>query len=194
MESQSEMKGFNLMKKYLLILAAGILTAMIFSSCAAPSYNVEVYVSKQFKEQMKIYPSLEVDIVGVTENEAERFDSCNVDEYFEIGNTLRTSTMRSTLYFSETNYLPKVLKKQDPVWKKFDRKGAVKLYLLVNMPLEPTKGAVRDIRKTVMNLERPGLFESSNLYFEITPAGINQLKERPQSYPVPVNINHEEEN
>lgn len=179
------------MKKHLLIFAAGILTAMIFSGCAAPAYNVEVYLSKQFKEQMKIYPSLEVDIVGVSENEAERFDSCNVSDYFEIGNALRSSTARATICFSETDILPKLLKKQDVIWQKFGKKDAVKLYLLVNIPMEPGKGIAKDIRKTVIPLERPGIFGSSWRYFEITPAGINLLKERPENYPAPANINTE---
>lgn len=177
------------MKKHLLIFAATCLAAALFCGCAAPAYNVEVFLSGQFKEQMKIYPSLEVDIVGVNEGEAERFDSCNVNDYFEIGNTLRASTTHCTMYFSEADILPKLLKKQDPVWKKFGQKGAVKLYLLVNMPIEPGEGTARDIRKVVIALERPGLFGSSDRFFEISPAGINQLQERPGNYPEPENVN-----
>lgn len=173
------------MKKHLVTFIAVFCTALFFCGCAVPAYNVEVYLSKQFKERMKIYPSLEVDIVGVNENEAERFDSCDVSDYFEIGNALRSSTVHATLYFSETDILPKLLKKDDPVWKKFAQKDASKLYLLVNIPVEPGKNRGKDIRKTVVPLECPELFSSSRRYFEITPAGINLLKERPGNYPKP---------
>ncbi len=179
------------MKKHLLTLFASAVTAMFFSGCATPSYNVEVYLSSLFKEQMKIYPSLEVDIVGVNENEAERFESCNVNDYFEIGNALRSSTPHATVYFSETDILPKLLKKSNPVWKKFGKKGAVKLYLLVNLPIEPGKGVAKDIRKMVIPLES-SFFGSDDRYFEITPAGINVLKNRPENYPEPAKNNTEE--
>lgn len=180
-----------MMKKHLLTLFASAVTAMFFSGCATPSYNVEVYLSSLFKEQMKIYPSLEVDIVGVNENEAERFESCNVNDYFEIGNALRSSTPHATVYFSETDILPKLLKKSNPVWKKFGKKGAVKLYLLVNLPIEPGKGVAKDIRKMVIPLES-SFFGSDDRYFEITPAGINVLKNRPENYPEPAKNNTEE--
>lgn len=168
------------------LLLLSLLLSGLFAGCAVPSYDVEVYLSAKFKEQWNVYPSLEVDVVGVNTNEGERFSACSVDEYFQIGNALRTGTDHFTLYFSEDSIAPKLLRSGNPVWEKFARKEAGQLCLLVNIPQDSEKSATpKDARKIMIPLERVGLFGSRRRYFEISPAGIVSLKERPAGYPKP---------
>lgn len=165
------------------LLAAGM---GLLAGCAAPSYNVEVYLSPKFKEQMKIYPSLEVDVVGVNTNEAERFDTCVTDDYFTVGNALRSGTDHFTIMFSEDSSAPKLLRSSHKIWKQFGRKDADQLYLLVNLPPDGSKKlSGKDARKIVIPLEN-GWFDSDKRFFEISPAGIISLKNRPAGYPSPV--------
>ena len=174
---------------FLLILMAGVLTG-----CAVPSYDVEIYLSPKFKEQMKVYPSLEVDIVGVNANERERFASCRLDDYFQIDNALRSGTEHFTLYFSEDDIVPKRLQSGNSIWSKFGEKDADRLYLLVNTPATGTKSdEIKDGRRIEIPLERTGLFGSRRRCFEITPAGIVLLKERPAGYPEPENMENGKE-
>lgn len=181
------------MRKVKRLSAVFVLTGLL-AGCAAPSYDVEVYLSPKFKEQLNVYPSLEVDIAGVNANEGERFASCLVDEYFQIGNALRSSTEHFTLYFSEDSIVPKRLDSGNPVWRKFGRKDAEQLYLLVNIPQESGKSTgPKDARKIMIPLERTGLFGSNRRCFEISPAGIISLKERPEGYPKPESAENRKE-
>lgn len=169
------------MKKIFILLNV-IAISLIFCGCSVPAYDVEVHISPKFKEQFKIYPSLEVDIAGVNENEAERFSAVSIDEYFQINNPLRQGSEHVTLCFSEGNTAPKQLAANDPVWKIFHKKEAVKLYLIANIPADNAieKGK-KDHRKQVVPLEKSNWFSSNKRYFEISPAGINILKNRPEN-------------
>ena len=67
-------------------------TLLLAGGCWTPSYYVDVYLSPLLKETYKVYPSVEVDIVGADKNDAERLEACDVDEYFEVDDPLRMST------------------------------------------------------------------------------------------------------
>lgn len=152
------------------------------AACSAPSYDVEVYLSPKFRERLNVYPSLEVDVVGVNANERARFESCPTDEYFAVGNALRENTDRSTLYFSEDDPSPKRLSDEDPVWEKFGSKGAETLFVVANLPafLFGRNDGAEDARKISIPLESVGFFGSKTRIFEISPAGIVELKKRPE--------------
>lgn len=176
------------MKKYCQFLVLLFVVGFMAGCSSSPAYNVEVYVSPMFKEQMQIYPSLEVDVVGVGLNETERFEACQVSDYFEIGNALRQSTRHITFYFSENDIEPKSIDEEHSIWEEFGDKNASQLYVLVNLPeaATSTKGTdSQDIRKIVIPLEHPKWFGSTDRFIEITPVGINVLKSRPTGYPEP---------
>lgn len=171
-----------------------LLLSVLLAGCAVPSYDVEVYLSPKFKEQMKVYPSLEVDVIGVNAGERERFASCRIDDYFQIGNALRTGTDHFTLHFSEDDVVPKRLQSGDSVWDKFAKKEADRLYLLVNIPgMEAKPDGSKDGRRIEIPLKHTGGFNSKRRCFEISPAGIIFLKERPAGYPEPENVKNRKE-
>lgn len=165
------------------------LSAFVLTGCLPAAYNVEVYLSPKFKQQLKVVPSLEVDVVGVSADEGERFAACVVDEYFQVGGSLRNGTLHRTLYFSSENALPKRMKTGDKMWKQFRQKDASNLYLLVNLPWESSAPALpRDGRKAVIPLKRSWLWQSRTRYFEINPAGITLLKSRPDEEAAPEGV------
>lgn len=178
-------------------LALGML---LLAGCWTPSYYVDVYLSPSLKETYKVYPSVEVDIVGADENDAERLESCDVDDYFEVGNPLRRSVPHATLHFTETDILPKSLSTWDAAWDAFDDRGAEQLFLLVNLPkAAPKPGAKKptaepkDGRRVALPLESKNWFLQlvwpwyyRTRVFEIVPAGINRLGSAPDDAPSPV--------
>ena len=177
----------------LLLLAGG---------CWTPSYYVDVYLSPMLKETYKVYPSLEVDIVGADKNDAERLESCDVDEYFEVDDPLRKSTPHATLHFTETDILPKSLSTWDDAWGVFADKDADKFFVMVNLPKVPPKpGAKKDKekkeskdgRRVAMELESKNWFLQlvwpwyyRVRRFEIVPAGINSIGSAPEGAAKPV--------
>ena len=160
-----------------LIGAAAALLA--WSGCSAPAYDVEVYLSPKVKEKYQIRPSLEVDIAGVNRTSEEHFAAIDVNDYFSPENTFRSGNAHATLHFSEENGAPKRLAKSDAIWEKFAAGSADKICLLVDLPAAAGKKPKNDPRKIVIPLE-DGIFKSSKRYFEITPSGLIQLKERPE--------------
>lgn len=169
--------------------------------CAAPAYDVHVYLSPQLKEAYGIYPSIEVDVIGVDANGAERFASTPVEDYFRVGGALRRSTPHATLRFSESDLYPKLLKGGDDVWASFGGgEEATRLYVLVNLPPSESaaageKGAAKagvDGRKVALPLVRDSVFNPRRWFgwpsrhFVIVPVGINVDKSAPEGAEDPV--------
>ena len=166
------------MKKFSVLIGAAA-AMLLAAGCAAPAYDVEVFLSPKVKEKYKIRPSLEVDIAGINRTSEEHFSAIGVNDYFSPENTFRSSNAHATLHFSEEDGVPKRLAKNDAVWAKFAAGSADKICLLVNLPTPDGKKQKNDPRKIVIPLE-DGIFQSSKRYFEITPSGLIQLKDRPE--------------
>ncbi len=165
-----------------LLIAVTVFAIFLGTGCAAPSYNVEVFISNKFLEQYGIYPTIEMDMVGADVNEAERLDACDINDYFQIGNALRTAIDHVTVQFSEGNVIPKRIDSSHPIWKKLARKETAKLYFIVNTPQITSKQEKgRDTRKKTVPLEREWwrIFGAADCFIEISPAGINKLTARP---------------
>lgn len=182
--------------KTLAWIAMGMLFLPL-SGCWTPSYYVDVYLSPLLKETYKVYPSVELDLVGADKNDAERLDSCDIDAYFDVGDPLRMSTPHATIRFTETDIMPKSLSTWDAIWDVFDDKDADQLYVLVNLPKVPAKpgakktaGALKDGRRIVLPLEPKNWFLQLVWPFyyrvhrlEITPAGVNVIGSEPEGAP-----------
>ena len=166
------------MKKFNLLIGAAA-AAVISAGCANPAYDVEVYLSPKVRETYRIRPSLEVDIAGINSTTEEHFAAIDVNDYFSPENPFRSGNAHATLHFSEEDGAPKLLARSDAVWAKFAAGSADRLCLLVNLPLAGGKKQKNDPRKIVIPL-KDDIFKSSKQYFEITPSGLIQLKDRPE--------------
>jgi len=177
------------MKKLMMVLV-GI--AAVLSGCSTPAYDVTVYISPKFLQTMKVYPTLEMDLVGINVNEEGRLKTITVDKYFEADSALRNGFDRCTVTFSEDSLQPKHVSKHNSIWKVFSAKAAEKLLLIVNIPDNGETDTQNDARKLVIPLEKPGMFESSARYFELAPSGILQLKDKPSDAAEPVDVDKKE--
>jgi len=187
------------------ILKAGVSALLLAGvvGCASPAYDVYVYLSPQLKEVYHVYPSVEVDIVGVDANGAERFASTSVDDYFRFDGALRKSTPHATMRFRESDVYPKFLEGDADIWKSFGGdEDANQLYVLVNLPpaelpASGEKGGAKpgvDGRKLAIPLEKDSVFNPRRWFcwpsrrFEIVPVGINVCKDAPEGAENPVVI------
>lgn len=165
------------------------MSAVAFTGCVT-SYEVNVSLSPKLKELYGEYPSLEVDVAGVDANGLERFEATPVDDYFTVGNALRGCSPHATLRFRADDFGMRTLESGDDVWDAFDDLGADRVVLLVNLPPLPEKiekqqegkkddgkdSAKKDFRRLVIPLENHW-YSSDVRNFEITPAGINLIKD-----------------
>jgi len=179
----------------LICAAAGILFG-----CATPCYDVEVYLSPKIKDKYQVYPSLELDLIGVNQTDLDRFDSLSVNDYFVPGNPFRDGMDHVTVYFSDDNSGPKVVKRDNPVWGKFGHRNADRLVLIVNLPgADQYKGKKNPCRVDIP-LERSWwrylFFSYETKYIEVLPGGISLLSGKPKDVrvtPEPVAAKEQEE-
>lgn len=174
-----------MVKNIIFSLVVSVTAAVILSGCATPAYDVEAYLSPKLKDKFQIYPSVEMDIVGVNTQTAEYFDSVPVADYFTPGNSLRGGTDHATLHFSEDNLAPKILTHNNPIWKLFGKKDADQLCLLINLPITENALSKKDPRRIMIPLET-NWFSHNRRFFEITPSGLIQLKTRPENIPLKI--------
>ena len=167
------MRRFNLILRKQFIAAFCGTLLLGLCSCSAPSYQLQVHMSPQLKQQFKIYPSLEVDVVGINKNEFDRIISYDVDNYFTPGNTLRKSLNPYTLKFSEDSPKTQIMSRDNNLWTLWGRRSADKVMLIVNLPIIIAKGNP-DSRKIIIPLEN-SIWHSDKRYFEVSPAEIIQL-------------------
>jgi len=172
-------------KLYWMIALAG--AAGLIAGCT-PKYNVEVYMSPNFLETMKIYPSMEVDVVGLNVNEIDRIKDTPTDTYFEYDNLLRKGLEKCTLTFSADSVEPKLLPSGNDIWGRFADKDAKQLLLIVNVPGCDVKDAQKDPRKLILPMSAGFPLFPSTLYFELSPSGIMQLKKAPDSQAKPIDV------
>ena len=62
------------MKKTELLFGVPLALLML-AGCSVPAYDIEVYMSPKVKEKYQIRPSVEVDIVGVSQSGEEHFQA-----------------------------------------------------------------------------------------------------------------------
>lgn len=144
-----------------------------FSACTS-SYNMSVYLSPELKDYYGYYPSLEVDIVGLNENEKNWMSSYNMNKYFEANNPMRKSLMPHTLKFSQSNGAAEQdFNDNAKEWNLWKKKGAVELLVAVNLP------GVDDSVKKVTKDIKSYIGKRKHIYIEIRPVGITFLDSKP---------------
>lgn len=174
------MKVLRILKLKILILT-GIFTSLLVGCSSIPHYDVEIYPSAELVTQFGYMPSLEVDVSGITENEASRIKAVNVDLYFTAGNALRKTLKPETLKFSEDDVSFKEVDDDAACWAIWSSKGADHLAVVVNLPLAEDSSS-EDGRKIVIPIVSDSWFSrnSGTLRFEITPSGLIQINKVPE--------------
>lgn len=68
----------------------GVLSTMLITACSSyPKFDITVTPSQELVKKYGTYPSVEVDIAGLSESDAVKFSSYPVDRYFENDSSLR---------------------------------------------------------------------------------------------------------
>lgn len=156
------------MKKTLTAL----ISLLLITGCGSSKpkeYSITLGYAPVTIEKYRVFPSLEVDIVGANEASLKQLEQTEIDDYFDPENTLRDSLKRKTYCFSEEDHESKTLAKDDPTWKNWLKKqGASHLVLFINTPRDGAKGP--DMRRLTLPLAADR-WDEDEINISIIPAG-----------------------
>ena len=151
---------------------------VLLSGCAT-KMTVMAGLSENIKEYYSIYPSVEIDVAAVTEEEADELKKVNADSYFSVGNAMRESLTPYTFMFSAEQTAPQTMKYNVPQWDKWLEKEPEKIAVIANMPLkqnENVKG--KDSRILILKMSS-GFMHHKKLYVEAQPGSVVQIRKEP---------------
>lgn len=171
-------------KKYfyrsLSVLTA--LVALVLNACSSSSSDVGVYLSEDIQSSYGYCPTIEVDVVGLTEAEEKRLIAYDVDRYFAPQSKFRQNLGAVTLKFSEDDMSAKMIPDDAVCWDHWKDKGAKYIAVLSNLPLlVDAKDSAVDPRKLIINMNDGFLVDSSVHYIEVGGSGIIELKRPPKT-------------
>jgi hypothetical protein len=106
-----------------------VVVACSLAGCASgpriAPYDVSVSLDESLK-QNNTWPTLEVDLVAIGEDEKNVWNAYSVDKYFSRGDLLRTGKKNNgeahTMKFSNSDPTTQTLSRKDPVWTKWKNK------------------------------------------------------------------------
>jgi hypothetical protein len=155
-------------------LAAAVLAALVAftGGCGGAGmgkYNVTVVPGSSLRESPGGMPSVEVDLVGVSESEAARWKSYPINDYFSGRDQLRADADKKTLAFTAGSPGPQTLSAKDPIWQTWKGKQATELVILANLPGVSGKG--EDPRRLVLPLAS-NRWEGDTIEVEVQRSGI----------------------
>ena len=162
---------------------AGLTFLTVFcalSAGCATKMTVMAGLSENIKEYYSIYPSVEIDIAAVTEDEAEDLKKLNADAYFAVGNPARESLMPYTFLFSAEQTAPQTMKYNVPQWDKWLEKDPKKIAVLANMPrkTEDNGKGGKDPRIMILDMSS-GFMHHKKLFVEAKPGSVVRLSNEP---------------
>ncbi|MGN0902984.1 MAG: hypothetical protein ACI4M9_06850 [Succinivibrio sp.] len=173
------------MKKLISILTV---CAITLTGCSSyPKFDISVSPSRALVKKYGFYPSVEVDIAGLSESDAVKFSSYPVDKYFEDSSGLRAYFEPYTMHFSQEDLTTKVLNPDNEAFVKMMEKDPVYLMLIVNLPYADKESKTLDPRKFILKIENGVISSQKDLYLKIGATGlikttkIDAKKDRPES-------------
>ena len=150
----------------------------LLSGCAT-RMSVLAGLSDNIKEYYSIYPSVEIDIAAVTEEEADELKKANADTYFSVGNAMRESLSPYTFTFSAEQTVPQKMKYNVPQWDKWLEKEPKKVAVIANIPRKTDENAKgRDPRVLILDMSS-GFMHHKELYVEAKPGSVVRIYKEP---------------
>lgn len=161
------------LSRRLLPSALALLTTLLITGCGTTTYNITTDLSSTMQTPDGVYPSLEVDIVALNQDDSIRFMSYSTDEYFQPNNPYRKNLNRYTMFFSEENFKPHKLSEDNPIWAKWNKHGATRLLIIGNLPgVWKFKSGKLDPRRMNLPLDSNSWPNGNDIKVQVKPSGL----------------------
>lgn len=162
-------------KRAILALACAAM-ALGLSACSAPTYNVGVGFDQSMALPNGVYPSVEVDVVGVNEHDALRLDGYPTDQYFQPGDKFRESLSKYSMRFSDEQCGTVTLSEDDPIWTSWNQSGITRIYVIANLPgIWEIKFGKLDGRRLNLPVDSKSWPDGSDINISLKPGGLQLL-------------------
>ena len=146
---------------------------LIFTSCVS-QYKVVVDFSPELRDHFVEYPTIEVDIAAVTDDEADEVKQMGVEQYFAPGSGTREQLQVQTCLFYRDARYTFVLPSRAPIWQTWRLKDPTTLLVIASLPHDPSMSAQADPRLLAITMKRSYILARS-MYVWVEPTRITQV-------------------
>ena len=80
--------------------------------------------------------SVEVNLVGINDLEFSRWENMSMTEYWKPGSPMRINAPRYIMKFGQDLTRKQCLRKDDEIWKAWDKRNDIYLFILADLPGE----------------------------------------------------------
>jgi hypothetical protein len=156
-------------------LAAGIL----FSACVSQQ-QVVVGLSRGLSSNYALYPSIEVDVFAVSDEDLGTIKDAGVETYFAPNSGFREKTNPQVFFFSEEQTKPQSLRSRAELWKIWLEKDPTTLVIIAGLPHDPEMPAppAPDPRLLTIPIKKRFIF-APRVYVLVEPGKIVRIKKSP---------------
>jgi hypothetical protein len=127
-----------MLKQTIAILALFLIPLASVGCCDKKpiKYNITVDVDEEMRKDLAAANrKLEVHLVGINENQHQRWNTYSMTKYWQPGDTLPNSLPTKKMMFDPANPAPQKLSIDDPIWNKWLKEGgANRVYVLALLP------------------------------------------------------------
>ena len=117
--------------------------------------------------------SIQVDLIGITESEKQKWEGYSMDQYWSDGDLRRANSRPLTQTLTKDH--PWQISENDPKWQEWLDRGATELVIIANLPGKFPPGSA-DPRLNFFPLDK-GAWKAKNdtLEFEVQDTIVNSL-------------------
>ena len=137
-----------------------LILAFACTGCVS-QYKVVVDFSPDLQDHFNEYPTIEVDIAAVTDDEANEVKQMGVEEYFSPGSGIRQRLQVQTCFFFREERYSYVLPARAPIWRNWKRKKPKTVLIIASLPHDPSMSAQADPRLLTVEISRSFLLARS---------------------------------
>ena len=159
-----------------LLAVFGVFGAACGSGIAAGRYDITLQLGSSVAgAEGASIPSLEADLVGVSDFDMERWSNHSMTEYFGGQDTLRAEAPKYTMQFSSESPDPKTLDAKDSVWETWKQRSATHVFVLINLPgVRDDRAGDQDARRLILPLAK-NRWSGRDILIEVQRSGLVPL-------------------
>ena len=146
-----------MLKKVLALFVLTCMGLMSVGCCSTTKLNVTVALDDAMRAKLESH-KLEVDLIALNSNQAERWESYSMTQYWQPGDALRDSVDSYKMILDPAGATSGTLSAKDPHWDKWFARGGsdkMQLYVLVGVLPGTYDDAVgdKDPRRQILPLQ-----------------------------------------
>jgi hypothetical protein len=164
-------------RNYEWLFSIFVIIVTAFGGCAI-NRRVVVGVSADIERRYGMYPSIELDVAAVTDDESDQIKTAGVDGYFSPDSSLRKRLEPFTAYFDDENVMPYTLHIKGNYWSNWQKKKPSKLAIIADLPHSPDMP--KDDPRLIFIDIKETFFTLSPIYIEVEPDKVVRVYKKPK--------------